>query len=68
MKPDVYIMRMSDTGYDIVGPFESHDAAGAWGSHDQEYHRNGDPRWQTIELVDPHAAPSVINPHSGLAA
>ena len=48
-----YIIRMRDTSYTVVGPFETQDDAAKWGRRDQA--ENGDdPRWQTIELADPH--------------
>lgn len=55
-----YVIRMRDDFYVIVGPFASrHDAAG-WGQHDQD-HGGDDPRWQVIQLADPHAV-RVVRP------
>lgn len=56
-----YIIRMNDNSYDIVGPFKDHEEAGVYGRADQ-IARNDDPRWQTIELENPSAAPSIVTP------
>ncbi|MCG4256892.1 hypothetical protein [Acetobacter senegalensis] len=56
-----YIIRISDNSYDLVGPFDNHESAGEWGRMDQE-RRNDDPRWQTVDLENPEAAPSVVEP------
>lgn len=56
-----YIMVMRDDCYCLVGPFASHDTAGEWG-RDPVNNPSDDPRWQTIELTDPHLAPLVMSP------
>ena len=58
--PHDYIIVMRDTHYCIVGPFDSVWAIHEWaGTYAREAH---DPRWQTITLADPHAAPRVLAP------
>lgn len=56
-----YIMVMRDDCYWIIGPFASQKAAAEWG-RDPLNNSKDDPRWQTIELADPHLAPLVVSP------
>jgi len=55
------IIRIRDDGYSIIGPFASRDALVAWGIKDQA-ESGDDPRWQSVYLADPAAAPKVIAP------
>lgn len=54
------VMIVRDDRYWIVGPFTSQQQAGKWGSG--VYGLDDDPRWQTIQLADPSAAPLVMRP------
>ena len=56
-----YIIRIRDSGYSIVGPFDSREALRAWGEADQAA-SGDDPRWQSVYLADPGAAPGVVAP------
>lgn len=58
------IICMSDAGYTIVGPFTSENELVAYGRRWQE-ERGDDPRWQSIHLVDPAAAPKHVIPYKG---
>lgn len=61
-RPDCnFIICMRDDGYEIVGPFGSHDELIAYGERWQDEHGD-DPRWQSLYLADPHAAPVVVGP------
>jgi hypothetical protein len=52
---------MSDDGYQVVGPFSSGAALVTWGQRWQAQN-DDDPRWQSIYLSDPAAAPKHIVP------
>lgn len=55
-----YVIRMRDTSYAVVGPFDSQADAAGWGARDQV--RGGDdPRWQVLCLADPHTV-TVLAP------
>jgi hypothetical protein len=56
-----YIMVMRDTKFWLVGPFDTQDSAGDWGS-DPANNPTDDPRWQTIELADAGAPVEIIPP------
>lgn len=55
-----YVIRMRDTSYAVVGPFETQAAAAEWGRRDQDL-GGDDPRWQVLQLADPHAV-RVVRP------
>lgn len=55
-----YVMIQRNDRYWIVGPFHSEIDAGTWGA--ATYDLDSDPRWQTIQLDDPAAAPTVMHP------
>lgn len=55
------IICMSDDSYQIVGPFPSREALVSYGRRWQS--ENGDdPRWQSIHLAAPAAAPKHVTP------
>lgn len=62
VRPSTYIIVMRLTRYWLVGPFSSHEAAGEWARANNPA---DDPRWQTIDLVNPDAAPDVRSPDAG---
>lgn len=62
-----YIMVMRDTRFWLVGPFDSQKSAGDWGS-DLKNNPADDPRWQTIELIEPVGRVEVIPPLEPMAA
>lgn len=59
--PKHYILVMRHTKFWLVGPFDSHEAAGDWGM-DPANNPDDDPRWQTIELADPSLPVLVLSP------
>lgn len=58
---NTYIMVMRNDRYWLVGPFASRTAAAEWG-RDPVNNPQDDPRWQTIDLADPHLVPLVMSP------
>ena len=59
--PQLFIIIMRDQGYLLVGPFATNDERVAWGRR-HAFGPGDDPRWQTIDLADPTAAPLVFAP------
>ena len=56
-----YILTNRDDRYWLVGPFESHEVANSWNSFEAN-NPGDDPRWQVIDLDNPHASPVVLSP------
>ncbi len=59
------ILIMRDNHYVIVGPFGTRAMAAAWGrknAYGPGGQKDGDPRWQMINLADPRSAPIVLAP------
>ena len=53
-----YVVVMRDDNYMLVGPFDTLDQFCDWDAWNMDH--GDDPRWQPIELKDPHAAPVVF--------
>lgn len=62
----VYIMTMRDDRYWLVGPFDSHDDAANW-NRLAANNPSDDPRWQTVDLAEPHAMPMVLSQKTATA-
>jgi hypothetical protein len=56
-----YIMVMRDDRFWLVGPFNSGEGAVDWIDNNNP---EDDPRWQVLELADPHAPVEVILPEA----
>lgn len=57
----LYIMRVRDQGFCLVGPFGSEDDAFLWGAHDQ-MKSGDDPRWQTLRLAQVPPGVLLVSP------
>ena len=55
-----YIMVIRNTGYWLVGPFDTNEDAAKYGRRAQKRAWFADPRWQTIQLADPTVAPEIV--------
>ena len=62
-----YIMVMRDDRFWLIGPFDTLEHAGTWGS-DPINNPSDDPRWQTIELRDAGAPIEIVPPLQPMAA
>lgn len=60
-----FIMVQRDDRYWLVGPFATQAEGGKWAC--DTYALEDDPRWQTIELAGPSAAPPVLTAAEGSA-
>ena len=61
-----YLLVARDDRFWLVGPFDSYDNAGKWGS-DPANNPSDDPRWQTIFLKDSSAPVEIIPPLQPMA-
>lgn len=74
--PGIYVMRMGDNGYHLIGPFETEEAANNWAEFRRPRDLNGanpnnvndDPRWQSITLADATSPPRVCTPDNTTVA
>jgi hypothetical protein len=62
-----FIIVMRDDHYSLIGPFADEDVRDAWATAhwidpDSVPGAIFDPRWQSINLANPHAAPVVLDP------
>jgi hypothetical protein len=53
------VIAWGETGYSIIGPFDTEDAASDFGFRWQDEHGD-DLRWMRIRLRDLHAPPTII--------